>query len=1033
MRVEELRAGLYESLVTTGLERQLAAINSLDSVLKAVDAAEQPEILARHIRDAAFRTLSAQRDPARRVELVNQLLGLLDQLDDSASGDPRQLMSLRELPAPGVANLSTIRPAIPLSDAALLTNAPNEPSLGAEIRAELETADQVDLLCAFVKWHGLRVLDLELKRLRERGKHLRVVTTTYMGATERRALDRLVNEFGAEVKIQYDAQRTRLHAKAWLFRRNTGFDTAYVGSSNLSRAALLDGVEWNVRLSNVATPTLLSKFIATFDTYWNDNTFESYDPIRDRDRLDDALAEASGLRSSSSLTISLSGLTVSAYPYQTVMLESLATERTVHDRHRNLVVAATGTGKTIIAALDYRGLCPADQTEKPSLLFVAHRKEILEQSIRTYREVLGDANFGELYVGGSRPERWKHIFASVQSLHSYGVVNVPSDAYEIVVIDEFHHAEASTYRAILDHLRPTELLGLTATPERADGVDVRSFFGGRTAAELRLWDALSDGLLTPFHYFGIADGTDLKGIQWSRGGYDLGALSNIYTGNDARAAIVLRSLQDKVADVGDMRALGFCVSVAHARYMAKVFNEAGVPALAVWGEIQRADRDEALRALKDRRVNILFTVDLFNEGLDLPTVDTVLFLRPTESATVFLQQLGRGLRLAPNKPVLTALDFVGHQRKEFRFDVRYRALTGSSRRGLTHQVEQGFPFLPSGSQIILDEQTQRIVLANIKNQLNNRWATLVSELRSYGDIDLSGFLNESSVELADIVRSDRSWTRLRRDSGLPTKGGDAAEPALLKRVRSFGHVDDQDRAAAYEFLLGDDAPDYAELKPAEQDFARMLLFSLWPNGGFTSFAAGLRALRGEEAVRDEIRSVIDIAFDDARHLTTHAGGRLHDLNLRIHARYQREEILAALGHASLTRVPSTFREGVLRSTEWDCDAFLITLKKSDTDFSPTTMYRDYAISNTLFHWESQSTTSVESPTGQRYINHQQLGSSILLFVRDGKSNEMGPEPYMFLGPATYVSHAGDRPIAITWKLDRPMPFDVFTAARVAAG
>ena len=369
---------------------------------------------------------------------------------------------------------------------------------------------------------------------------MRVVTTTYMGATERRALDRLVREFGAEVKIQYDAQRTRLHAKAWLFRRDTQFDTAYVGSSNLSRAALLDGVEWNVRLSRIATPTLMAKFIATFDTYWNDASFETYDPDRDRDRLDDALAEASGQRGAGGLTISLSGLEVRAYPYQAEMLESLAVERTVHDRHRNLVVAATGTGKTVIAALDYRSLCEPGQQERPSLLFVAHRQEILNQSLRTYREVLADASFGELYVGGSRPERWKHVFASVQSLHSYGVANLPVDAYEIVVIDEFHHAEASTYRALLDHLQPRELLGLTATPERADGVDVRSFFGGRTAAELRLWDALSDGLLTPFHYFGIADGTDLSAIQWSRGGYDLGSLSNLYTGNDARAAIVLR-------------------------------------------------------------------------------------------------------------------------------------------------------------------------------------------------------------------------------------------------------------------------------------------------------------------------------------------------------------------------------------------------------------------------------------------------------------------------------------------------------------
>ena len=996
----ELRPGLYESLLTSKLGRQLAASEDLDPELRTVDLAEQPEILARHIREAAFRTLTAVRDPAKRVELVNVLLSVLNQADDAASEDPRQLLSLSRPAAPGTIPLSIVRPAIPLSDAALLTNAPNEPSLGAEVRAELETADQVDLLCAFVKWHGLRVLDAELKRLHERGRPMRVVTTTYMGATERRALDRLVKEFGAEVKIQYDAQRTRLHAKAWLFRRDTQFDTAYVGSSNLSRAALLDGVEWNVRLSRIATPTLMAKFIATFDSYWNDATFETYDPDRDRDRLDDALADASGQRGDGGLTISLSGLEVRAYPYQAEMLESLAVERTVHDRHRNLIVAATGTGKTVIAALDYRSLCEPGQQERPSLLFVAHRQEILNQSLRTYREVLADASFGELYVGGSRPERWKHVFASVQSMNSYGVANLPVDAYEIVVIDEFHHAEASTYQALLDHLQPRELLGLTATPERADGVDVRSFFGGRTAAELRLWDALSDGLLTPFHYFGIADGTDLSSIQWSRGGYDLGSLSNLYTGNDARAAIVLRNLRDKVTDVGRMQALGFCVSVAHAEYMARVFREAGVPARSVTGQTHRSDRAQALLDLREGRVNVLFTADLFNEGVDLPSVDTVLFLRPTESATVFLQQLGRGLRLAPNKPVLTALDFVGHQRKEFRFDVRYRALTGATRRGLAHQVETGFPFLPSGSQIILDRQTQQLVLENIRTQLSNRWQTLVSELRNYGDIDLAGFLHESGVELADVVRSDRSWTRLRRDSGLPTRGGEELEPALLKRVRSLAHVDDKDRAAAYRMVLADDAPAYAELSPSEQAFTRMLLFSLWPGGKFDSYDEGLASLRAERAVRDEIRSVVDLAFDNARHTTAPAGDRLRDLNLRVHARYQREEILAALGHATLSRVPSTFREGVLRSTEWNLDAFLITLKKSDTDFSPTTMYRDYAISPELFHWESQSTTSVESPTGQRYLNHRSLGSSILLFVRDGKTNEMGTEPYMFLGPAS---------------------------------
>ena len=272
-------------------------------------------------------------------------------------------------------------------------------------------------------------------------------------------------------------------------------------------------------------------------------------------------------------------------------------------------------------------------------------------------------------------------------------------------------------------------------------------------------------------------------------------------------------------------------------------------------------------------MNVLFTADLFNEGVDLPSVDTVLFLRPTESATVFLQQLGRGLRLAPNKPVLTALDFVGHQRKEFRFDVRYRALTGATRRGLAHQVEQGFPFLPSGSQIILDRQTQQLVLENIRTQLSNRWQTLVSELRSYGDIDLAGFLHESGRRTGRrrAVRPQLDPVAARLRSADP-RAGRSRSRRLLKRVRSLAHVDDKDRAAAYRMVLADDAPAYAELSPAEQAFARMLLFSLWPGGEFASYDDGLASLRAEPAVRDEIRSVVDLAFDNARHVTVAGRG-----------------------------------------------------------------------------------------------------------------------------------------------------------------
>lgn len=1026
---DDLIPGLYETLITERLSGKLRDRD--DTERQGIDEADQAHVLARHVYQEALRRLSAVSDRTAKVRLANKLLTILDTEADRITAPPQALYRISSEPAPGVPTYDPVRPAIPLGESALLTNSQDEPSLAAELRAEIGTADEVDLLCAFVKWYGLRLVEPELRRLHRRGAPLRVITTTYLGATDRKALDHLVEEFGAEVKIQYDALRTRLHAKAWMFRRKTEYDTAYVGSSNLSRSALLEGVEWNVRLSRVGSESLLQKFNATFETYWNDPTFEPYVPDRDRDRLDDALAEAAGRLSKDRVTISLSGLEVRPYPYQQEMLDAIEAERAVHDRHRNLVVAATGTGKTVIAALDYRRLSDAAGS-RPALLFVAHRKEILEQSLRTYREVLADGNFGELYVAGSRPERWEHVFASVQSLTSYGPERIPPDHFSIVVVDEFHHAAAGTYRRLLDHLQPVELLGLTATPERADGLDVREFFGGRVATELRLWDALGAELLCPFHYFAVADNTTLDQITWARGRYDDTELSGLYTGNRERARIIITQLRDKVIDVSAIRALGFCVGVPHAKFMATVFNEAGIPARAVSGDSSAQVRTAALTDLRTRRVNVLFVADLFNEGLDLPEVDTILFLRPTESATVFLQQLGRGLRRTPDKPVLTALDFVGHHRKEFRFDLKLRALTGHTRRGLVRDVERGFPFLPSGCQIVMDKQSQANILENIRSQVANRWTQIIAELRRSGpDSDLPAFLDESGLDLSDILRNNHSWTELRRAAGLPTRKGSVEESRLLRRIRAFSHVDDQLRLQNYRRLLGDDPVRYNGLVEHEQQLARMIFFSLWPDGGgYRSFDEGFAALRREPAAREELGLVVDLAYESARHKPVELTERLSAIPLRIHAHYQREEILAALGYASLQRVPSSFREGVRYFPELGVDALFVTLKKSAADYSPTTMYRDLPISPTLFHWESQSTTSVSSPTGQRYITG---GSTPLLFVREQQTNEFGTAPYLFLGPAQYVSHSGDRPIAITWKLDQPMPTDFFNRATVVAG
>ena len=276
-------------------------------------------------------------------------------------------------------------------------------------------------------------------------------------------------------------------------------------------------------------------------------------------------------------------------------------------------------------------------------------------------------------------------------------------------------------------------------------------------------------------------------------------------------------------------------------------------------------------------------------------------------------------------------------------------------------------------------------------------------------------------------------TRLRREAGLPTRRGAGHEGQLLKRVRALAHVDDVERATAYLRLLEDNAPLYTELSEREQHFARMLFFSLWPDGGrFGSYDEGMAALRGEPAARDELVAIVEMAFEQTRHTARPLLGPLGSMPLSVHARYQREEILAALDYAHLKRVPKSFQSGVVYSEPWQSDAFFVTLKKSEADYSPTTMYRDYAISPDMFHWESQSTTSVASATGQRYLNHASRGSHVLLFTRQHRVDDLGTVPYTFLGPAHYVSHSGDRPIAITWKLSHAMPSDIYLGASVVA-
>jgi len=1043
MPADRLPPGLYERLLSLALDREIAALDPgrVAAVTEAVPEAERSRLLARYVHSLLSLALAAQTGKdaeAKQLDLCRRVLGQLIEeetglmADDQLREPAALLTALVENIGLGTPELP--RTAIPLGIGDLLVNARGEPGLGQILQTEIPSADRIDLLCAFIKWNGFRVLQGALRGHLDRGRTLRVITTTYIGATERRAIDLLAN-LGAHVKVSYEIRTTRLHAKAWHFHRESGFSTAYVGSSNLSHSALLEGLEWNVRLSQAETPALLDKFRATFETYWEDVQFEEYDPKRDAKRFDDALMQGRGTAS----PIPLPTFELRPYPFQVEILDKLRAERERHGRHKNLVVAATGTGKTLIAAFDYRRL--AQEGRWPRLLFVAHRKEILTQSRDVFRAVLRDGAFGELYVDGQKPDEGRHVFASVQALSRVDLDRVPSDGFDIVIVDEFHHAEAPTYRRLLEHLNPKELLGLTATPERSDGESVVKWFDGRIAAELRLWEALERGFLSPFQYFGVHDGVDLSNVRWTRGGYDLVDLEKLYTGNDVRVSLILKALRDRVLDARRMRALGFCVSIAHAHYMARRFNEAGIPAQAVSAYTAGDDRADALRKLRGREINVLFAVDLFNEGVDVPEIDTVLLLRPTESAIVFLQQLGRGLRLVEGKDCLTALDFIGQQHERFRFDLRFRALTGSSRAGLKREIELGFPYLPAGCSIQLDRVATKVVLDNLREAIGARFGSLVEEVKALPPEDrtLGRFLAATGLELEDVYRGrDWTWTGLLRAAGHPAAALGPVEGELSRGLARLLHLDDPQWLAFLQTTLASPSPPTAlAFGPAEQRILTALHFALWSEKAArkASLQASMDLLWQHPAIREELVQLLALLEDRASILPTPLAdvlGGQAPVPLSVHSSYRLDDILSAFGLMTPEK-PHRIREGVKYDEATRSDLFFVTLNKAEKHYSPTTRYRDFAISPQLFHWESQSTTTVRSPTGQRYLKHRENGTNVLLFVREAKSDAGRTQPYVFIGPGDYESHTGDRPIAITWRLRLPMPADLFQQARVAVG
>ena len=528
-----------------------------------------------------------------------------------------------------------------------------------QLADSIKKADSVDIIVSFLMESGVKMLLGELDDALKRGAKIRILTGNYLGITQPSALYLIKRKLGEQVDLRFYNEKNRsFHPKSYMFHYKD-YSELYIGSSNISRSALTSGIEWNYRFSNKTDPINYEKFYNTFvDLFENHSIVIDDEELKKYSKNWHRPAVSKDLDRYDLQDDKETSNQIPLFEPRGAQIEALcALENTrAEGARRALVQAATGVGKTYLAAFDSKNY--------ERVLFVAHREEILKQAAESFKNVRDSDDYG-FFNGDSKCTGKSVIFASVATLGRVEYLNenyFAPDYFTYVVIDEFHHAVNEQYQRIVDYFKPKFLLGLTATPERMDGKNIYEICDYNVPYEISLKEAINKGMLVPFHYYGIFDETDYSKLHIVRGRYDEKELNETYIGNVRRYELIYKYY----CKYGSRQALGFCCSREHAREMAKEFSKRGIPSVAVFSDASgeyTEDRNVAIRQLKQGKIRVIFSVDMFNEGVDITSVDMVMFLRPTESSIVFLQQLGRGLRKCRGKEFLTVLDFIGNYEK----------------------------------------------------------------------------------------------------------------------------------------------------------------------------------------------------------------------------------------------------------------------------------------------------------------------------------------------------------------------------------
>lgn len=896
---------------------------------------------------------------------------------------------------------------------------------------------------AFINFSGLQLILEELKKMQEKGVKGKIITSTYLNFTQASALKKLKQFENIDLRIFITEEELRgFHTKAYIFEYEDSYKI-YIGSSNLTQSALKSNEEWNVRIVSKKEHDFSNDVMDAYYKLFNQCYKVDDQFINDYEVFLKEVKRVSIKDTNKNILLKYEKIRPN--DMQSKALENLHRLRE-HGGKRSLVIAATGTGKTYMSAFDVREFKPK------KMLFIVHREDILRKAITDYKKIMPERSFG-LFTGNIK-ERYKdYIFATIQSISAY-CNDFKEDEFDYIVIDEAHHSASQTYRKVIDYFKPKFLLGMTATPERTEGTDIFSIFDNNIALEVRLNEALEKNLVVPFHYFGITDIdlVDYRGIDIN----DIEKLSKLLEINE-RVEFIIEKMNFYGFDGDKRKAVGFCASVEHAEYMAREFNERGIKSVALTGSDSISKRQSEITKLEDDNdeLEVIFTVDLFNEGIDIPAINLVLMLRPTQSSIIFIQQLGRGLRKYKEKEFLTVLDFIGNYNKAFQIAIALNGAKYYDKESLKVSIRTDFSNIPGCTNIQMDEISKQRILEQIDRENFNAMKYLKEEYNEFKKINGGKVVNL----LTDYFLFEAAPNPLKFIGAVPSK----SYLAFLEKVES--NFEDLQLLKDEKFKLV--LKDITAKLPLKRPFEFMILRYLIQNGSATrnqlknniekyidfideeTFSYTIECLRGDyhskkesnfNFIEDlgeqiilapEIKEVVKnerfkLYIDDCINygLLTYErefGTENYGIPfLKLYSQYTRDDVVRM---SNATKKFGGYGMGGLKTN--GNDWYMFVGMEKDELIKESMNHENEFIGRDIFVWQSRNTTTIESEAGQKLINNVKENINMHLFVRKYREIDGVVEPYIYMGMGDTVYYEGEKPITVHLKLRNKVPMKIY--------